>query len=115
MKDEVEADGKSEARAYEEFACFCKKETGAKSKSVQKGTDQIGKLSASIADKTQEQTNDSTELKERKQKQNELSTDLENTKVRCAKQKAEYEVTAADLSKAIQGLKDAIKDRKSVV
>jgi len=112
LKDEVEADGKSEAKAYEEFACFCKKETGAKSKSVQKGTDQIGKLSASIADKTQEQTNDSTELQERKQKQNEHSTDLENTKVRCAKQKAEYQAEAADLSKAISGLKDAIKSMK---
>jgi peptidoglycan hydrolase CwlO-like protein len=112
MKKEVEKNGKDEASAYDEFACFCQKTTETKSDSIKKGTDSIGELSADIADKTQEKKEDSTELLERKQKQEELSTKLEETKVRCAKQKAEYEAEAADLSKAIQGLKDAIKAMK---
>jgi chromosome segregation ATPase len=112
MKKEVEADGKSEASAYDDFACFCKDTTETKSDSVKSGTDKIGVLSSKIADKTQEKKEDSTELLERKQKQEELSAKLEETKVRCAKQKAEYEAEAADMDKAIQGLKDAIKAMK---
>jgi hypothetical protein len=66
-------------------------------------------LSADISDKTQTQKEDSTQLGERKKKQEELSKKLDETTALCAKQKAEYEGEAADLSKAIQGLKDAIK------
>jgi len=109
MKSELESDSKAEAGAYDEFACFCKDETLKKSTSVKKGKDNIDKLSADIGDKTQEKADDSTELGERKTTQEKLSADLEATNVRCAKEKAEYEAEAADLSKAIQGLKDAIK------
>merc|ERR1719197_23374 len=83
-----------------------------KSTSVKDGKDKIDKLSANIADKTQERKDDITELGERKQKQEELSQKLDETTARCAKQKAEYEAEAADLSQAIQGLKDAIKAMK---
>jgi predicted nucleic acid-binding Zn-ribbon protein len=109
LKSEVETEGKAEASAYDKFACFCQKTTNEKSNSVKKGNDNINVLSADIGDKTQEQTEDSSELAERKVKQEKLKTELEETNVRCAKEKAEYEAEAADLSKAIQGLKDAIK------
>merc|ERR1719253_913734 len=109
---EVEADGAKEAKAYDEFACFCKDTTLKKSDSVKKGHDKINALSADIADKTQERKDDITELTERKQKQEQLSQKLDETIARCAKEKAEYEAEAADLSKAIQGLKDAIKSMK---
>jgi hypothetical protein len=85
----VESDGKKEAKAYDEFACFCKDTTDKKSTSVKDGNDKINKLSAAIADKTQERTNDITELGERKQKQEELSQKLDETIARCAKEKAE--------------------------
>merc|ERR1711924_353952 len=49
---------------------------------------------------------------ERKVKLETLSADLEKTNVRCAKEKAEYEAEAADLSKAISSLKNAIKAMK---
>merc|ERR1719269_157616 len=112
MRDEVVADGKKEAAAYNEFACFCKKTTETKSGSVQKGTKKIGVLSADIADKTQEQADDSAELAQRKQDHEDLNRKLDETTVRCAKQKKEYEAEEADLSQAIQGLKDAIKAMK---
>jgi len=112
MRDEVVADGKKEAAAYNEFACFCKKTTDTKSTSVQKGTKKIGVLSADIADKTQEQADDSSELAQRKQDHEDLNRKLDETTVRCAKQKKEYEAEEADLSQAIQGLKDAIKAMK---
>jgi len=109
LRDEVATDGKNEAQAYEEFACFCKKTTDEKSKSVQKGEKNINKLSASIEDKTASKEEDISELAQRKKDQEKLSRELEETNVRCAKAKAEYNAEAADLSKAIQGLEDAIK------
>jgi cell division protein FtsB len=112
LKTEVEADGANEASEYDKFACFCKDETLEKSDSVKANTDKIKELSADIADKTQEKTNDITELDERKVKQETLKSDLTSTEVRCAKEKAEYEAEAADLSKAITDLKNAIKALK---
>jgi len=109
LKTEVETDGKSEASAYNQFACFCKTTTKMKSSSVKSGTDKIGRESADIADKTQEQKEDNTELAKRKQKHEDMSTKLEESKSRCAKQKAQYQAEEADMSKAIQGLKDALK------
>jgi len=109
MKAEVEKDGKSEGQAYNQFACFCKTQTDMKSKSVKRETGKIGRESADIADKTQEKKDDSTELAKRKQKHEDLNTKLDESKSRCAKQKAQYEAEEADMSHAIQGLKDAIK------
>jgi predicted nucleic acid-binding Zn-ribbon protein len=109
LKTEVETEGAAEAKAYESFACFCKRTSGAKSKSVQKGNDNIGSLSSDIADKTQSKKDDSTELGERKVKQEKLSKDLDDTKARCAQEKATYEAEEADQSKAISSLKGAIK------
>merc|ERR1719253_1363898 len=109
MKDEVEADGKSEAAGYDKFACFCQSTTTKKSDSVKSGNDKIGSLSSNIADKTQSKIDKSSELLQRQKDQEAHSTELQETKVRCAKQKAEYTAEAADLSQAIQGLKDAIK------
>jgi hypothetical protein len=109
MKKEVVADGKSEASSYEEFACFCKSTTERKSTSVERGTKEIGRLSASIGDKTEQKAEKSAELSKRKQAQEESNRKLTETEVRCSKQKAEYNAQAADLSKAITGLKDALK------
>jgi len=113
MRDDVKSEGSAEGSAYETFACFCKDTTGKKSSSVQKGTEKIGLLSSDIADKTQERKDDNTELSERKQKDEELNSKLDETSARCAKQKAEYEAEAADLSKAIQGLGDALKSMRA--
>jgi len=112
MKTEVENDGNNEATEYDKFACFCKDTTLSKSDSVKKGTDKIHELSADIADKTQQKKEDIAELGERKKTQETDVAELESTFVRCAKEKAEYEAEAADLSKAIQSLKDAIKAMK---
>jgi len=112
MKDKVQSEGRDEARAYAKFACFCKDTTASKSTSIQRGTEKIGLRSATIADKTAEKEEDQAELADRQKKQEKNEQDLADTTSRCAKQKAEYEAEAADMSKAIQGLTDAIKAMK---
>jgi hypothetical protein len=108
LKEEVETEAEDEAKAYDKFSCFCKDTTDDKVTSVNKQHDLIGENSADIADKTQIKADKTTELGNRKKKQEKLSADLESTNVRCAKEKAEYNAEAADLSNAISGLKDAI-------
>lgn len=108
MKSEVEGEGKSEATTYDKFACFCRDTTQEKSASVTKGQDNIESLSADISEKTAIRGEKLDEIQERKKKQEELAATLEETKVRLAKERAEYEVTEADLSKAISSLENAI-------
>jgi len=112
LEKEVVDEGKAEASTYDKFACFCKTTTETKSDSVKKGNDNINSLSADIAEKTQNKKDDITERGERKADQEKHSRDLDATNVRCAKEQATYDAAAADLSKAISGLRSAIKAMK---
>jgi len=115
LQQEVVSDGSDEAYAYEKFACFCKETTFTKTDGahgVNKQHDLIAENSADIAEKTQNQRNLFTQWGERKKKREKLSSDLDDTNARCAKEKARYQAEAADLSKAIQGLKDAMDAMK---
>merc|ERR1719191_819678 len=73
MKDEVEAEGKEEAKTYDEFACFCKDTTATKSKSITEGQDNIDDLSATIEDKDATKVEKQSEIQERNKKQEELA------------------------------------------
>jgi len=108
LKSEVVAEGTSEATTYDAFACFCKTTTEEKSTSVTGGQDNIESLSADIAAKTATREEKIDEVQTRKKKQEELAMTLKETQVRLAKERAEYEVTNADLSKAISSLDNAI-------
>jgi len=105
MESELETESSKEASAYNQFACFCKKTTDAKSTSVKKGESKINLLSSDIADKTAGKEDANTQVAERKQEDQDLNTELDETTARCTKQKAEYQAEEADLSNAIQGLK----------
>ena len=108
LKTQVETEGKAEASAYDDYACFCKKTTGEKSESISLGNDDINDLSAAIADDTASKAEKGTELRERKGDDERLKGTLAETTARCNKEKAEYEAEAADLSKAVASLEKAI-------
>lgn len=112
LQTEVEDEGKAEATTYGKFACFCKTTTKKKSDSVTRGSDKINSLSADIAEDTATKGEHATDLGERKVKQEKLSADLDAETARHAKEKATYEVEAADLMKAISSLKSAVKAMK---
>jgi len=108
LKTQVETEGKAEASAYDDYACFCKKTTGEKSESISLGNDDINDLSAAIADDTASKAEKGTELRERKGDDERLKGTLAETTARCNKEKAAYEAEAADLNKAIASLEKAI-------
>jgi len=109
LKTEVETEGTTEATTYDQFACFCKDQTKTKSTSITTGKDGIESVSADIEQKTALKADKTSELKDRAAKQEALSSDLESTTQQCAKDEAEYDAEAADLSKALSGLASAIK------
>lgn len=110
---EVTTEGSKEADSYEKYSCFCKDTTLGKSNDAKKIKDFIDEVSADIADMTQSKEEAKTELGDRKLKQEKLSKELEETETRCAKEKAAYEVSSADMSKAISSLENAIKALKA--
>lgn len=112
MKSGVESEGRSEAKAYGDFACFCKKTTKVKSDSCKTENDNIDLLTADIGDKTRSKVEDQTDLKNRKNEQVKLSGELAESESQWAKALAEYQVEAADYAKAISSMKSAIKAMK---
>jgi len=112
LKTGVETEGKSEAEVYDKFACFCKDTSTSKSDSIIAGRDNVNALSAEIAEKTAVKEDKQTELKERRANQEAMTKELKETEVRFAQEAAQYEATAADLSKAIASLESAIKAMK---
>jgi len=106
---ELEADGKAEAKTYEEFACFCKDETMTKSDSIEEGKETIDELSASIAAKTAEKEEMEAAVQKKKAELEALENKKRETEALLSKKTTEYEAAAADLSKAISSLEGAIK------
>lgn len=108
LRDEVQADGRREAAAYDQFACFCRNGTLKRSSGITSGRDTIDGLSADIEERTALKTEKLSDMQARKTRQEHLSAELQDEEVRCAKEAAVYEETAADLTKALSSLKSAL-------
>mmetsp|Transcript_23265 Transcript_23265/g.66217 ORF Transcript_23265/g.66217 Transcript_23265/m.66217 type:complete len:700 (-) Transcript_23265:99-2198(-) len=113
IKTDVEAEGASEAQAYDTFSCWCRDTTKSKSDAILAGRDNINSLSAEIQEDTAEKEASEAELAERQAKQEAMAKDLQDTKARFEKAQAEYDVEAADMSKAIRSLESAIQAMES--
>lgn len=109
LKAECEQEASNEAATYDEFACFCKDTTTAKSNSIKEGADSIDEDSADLASTVAEKQDKEDELQKRKQKQEEMMKELDESETRCQKEKSTYDAEAADLSKAITSLERAIE------
>jgi len=113
LKDEVGREGKSEAKTYSKFACFCQKKTKSLSKDITKSQDKIEEDSATIEEKTAENGDKKMELKDATAKLAELDDNLKKTEGECAQEKETYEAASADTGKGISALVNAIKVLKT--
>jgi hypothetical protein len=113
MKSKLQEESAAEAGTYDTFACYCKDTTMTKSESIKKGQGSIDLLSAELVDKTATKEDKEVALGEANAKLEELTINLKETEVRCAKEKSEYQITDADLRKAISSLENAIKSMES--
>jgi hypothetical protein len=113
IRKEAVEEGKTEAKAYAKFACFCKKNTEKESKEIVKGNDKIGVLRADIKDEDQTKKNEISENSKRSKKQEAMTRQLAADVAQCRRDSAEYEAAQADMAKAISSLKSAIKAMKN--
>lgn len=112
LKTKVEGEGKEEAGTYDKFACFCKDTTDEKGKSIVKHQDKIDELSASMGEAVASREEKKSELKDRMKKRENLLTELKEAVFNCQAKSAEFAANVADLTKADESLKKAIKALK---
>jgi hypothetical protein len=109
LQKDIENEGKEEATGYEKFSCFCKDKTEKKSKSIEEAQDKVDSLNADIGKKTATRKDKIEEKEKEMQKLEETERKLQEAKEQYQKDKATYEATNADLTKAVNSAKRAHK------
>merc|ERR1719321_614885 len=110
LKTETEEAGKKEASTYETFACFCKDTTIEKSDAIKSEQDNIDEFAATLEEQTGISNAKQHETEELGELIRSLNKEMTEITARREKEKAKYEATAADLSKAVSSLEGAIAD-----
>merc|ERR1719194_305322 len=113
LKTETEEEGKAEASTYDTFACFCKDTTKEKSDAIKTEQDNIDEFAATLEEQTGISNAKAHETKELEELIGTLDKDMIDITARREKEKAKYEATAADLSKAVSSLEGAIADMQA--
>jgi len=109
----TEAEGKQEATGYDQFACFCKTTTDAKSNAITSGHDAIKTESSTIAAKTASKEEEEAHLKQLVEDQSEMSNRLQELTLTHGKNEGEYNSHSQDVSKAISSLESAIQSMET--
>merc|ERR1719379_2918270 len=113
LKTECEEEGKKEASTYDTFACFCKDTTKEKSDAIKEEQDNIDEFAATLEEQTGISNAKANEVKELEELIRKLDQEMTDITARREKEKAKYEATAADLTKANTQLETAIADMQA--
>jgi len=113
LKTESEEAGKKEASTYDTFACFCKDTTISKSDAIKTEQDNIDEFAATLEEQTGISNAKQAEVEELGEMIRTLDKEMTEITARREKEKAKYEATAADLSKAVSSLEGAIADMQA--
>merc|ERR1719163_1117058 len=113
LKTETEEAGKAEATTYDKFACFCKDTTEEKSKAIKEEQDNIDEYAATMEEQTGISNAKAHETQELTELIGKLDKEMIDITARREKEKAKYEATAADLTKANTQLETAIADMQA--
>merc|ERR1719321_546552 len=113
LKTESEDAGKKEASTYDTFACFCKDTTMSKSDAIKAEQDNIDEFAATLEEQTGISNAKQAEVEELGELIRTLDKEMTEITARREKEKAKYEATAADLSKAVSSLEGAIADMQA--
>merc|ERR1719506_2955296 len=113
LKTETEDEGKAEAGTYDTFACFCKDTTVEKSDAIKAEQDNIDEFAATLEEQTGISNAKQHETEELGEMIRTLDKEMTEITAMREKEKAKYEATAADLSKAVSSLEGAIADMQA--
>lgn len=109
LKDQVEKEGRDEAKTYDTFACFCRTQTTGKSTAITSGRDAIGTHSTDIEQKTASREELKSEIADRQANHEQMVAEKVDTETRLAAAREAYATKNADLEKAISSLNKAIQ------
>jgi len=110
LKTEAEDAGKKEASTYDTFACFCKDTTIEKSDAIKVEQENIDEFAATLEEQTGISNAKQLETEELGELIKSIDKEVVDITARREKEKAKYEVTSADLTKAVSSLEGAIAD-----
>jgi predicted nucleic acid-binding Zn-ribbon protein len=113
LQKQVLAEGEKEAQTYNKFGCFCKDTTSEKTDAIQRGTDEVASLSATIESLAEERNELDTKISDTLASITEHENEVKNTENTRKEDLGVYEKNAADLSGAISALEGAIKALKA--
>jgi len=113
LQKQVLAEGEAEAQTYNKFSCFCKDTTADKTTAIQKGTDEVAALSATIESLASDRDGLDERIKGLEADIVEAEKIMAETKATRKADLSVYEKNAADLSGAIVALESAIKALKA--
>jgi len=113
LQAKVETQGAKEAAQYDKFACFCKNQAGFKKDHIDKSEDQIEVLTADIKDKDAKIKSLNADIADLGKDIAQLEKDIKTNDDKRAKDYAEYQAKAKDLSEAIASCDEAIEALKT--
>eukprot|EP00747_Dinoflagellata_sp_TGD_P143554 gnl/TRDRNA2_/TRDRNA2_176407_c1_seq13.p1 gnl/TRDRNA2_/TRDRNA2_176407_c1~~gnl/TRDRNA2_/TRDRNA2_176407_c1_seq13.p1 ORF type:complete len:693 (+),score=273.39 gnl/TRDRNA2_/TRDRNA2_176407_c1_seq13:88-2166(+) len=102
-------EGKTEAKQYDDFSCFCKEQADEKLYNIEKGTAKLEKLAAKIAETESLIATLNGDISDLSKQMTSLDEDIKEATELRAKEHAAYLVEATDISGAIEAMEGALK------
>jgi len=113
IQKEIEEEGKTEAAAYDKYACFCKEQADNKQYAIEKFAEQIEVLSAKIEAKSATKSQLDADIGELTTEIAEVNSDQEAAQGIRDTENEEYVEREGKLSTAVQRMKDAVEALKA--
>jgi len=108
LLDKVKEEGVEEAKTYDKFACYCKDNQKDKNDAIQSGKDQKDKLTTNIGELADDRDGHDKDIEKFEKKIEKTEKEMKKATKEHKEALATYEVNAADLTNAIEGLNGAI-------
>jgi len=109
----VEAEGEKEARAYDEYACFCKSTMKAKNRAIAEGTAKVATLQGDIASAQTERDTQTSDVKTLQGEIETLDGEIATADDERKTAKEHFEVADAEMTAAVKGIRRAIEQIKA--
>jgi hypothetical protein len=109
LLDDVQREGRTEARTYDHFSCFCKENSDKKSDEIKALGAKIKSKSTDIELYDTQRNNDETNIKKLGAELDELHRKDDESQARCDKEHMQYKEDIDELQRGIDNLQGAIE------
>lgn len=113
LRDKVSVEGEQEAKTYDAFACFCKKNMEAKSKAIADGKTEKDSLEAKINEDSTTRDEEDVKIGEKSKEITDLEEEIEKARSERKTERLTYGKNEVELTAGIQALESAIQAMKA--